>query len=312
MKNHRYIIENLCTFAYCFTVHFLYMKIIVTGSKGQLGNEIAKMIETNSAHRFFFVDIDELDLTNNVAVERFMTTEKPDVVINCAAYTAVDKAETDIEKATAINIGAVETLSQMSLQLGFFLIHISTDYVFDGRQHRPIDEDTPMAPESAYGLTKAGGEAQMRNICPHGAIIRTAWLYSIYGNNFVKTMLKNGAVKAEMKVVFDQIGTPTCTSTLAGFILTNLEKMMAIKGVETYHVTDSGVASWYDFAHEIMKIAGLQCKITPIFSSEYPIVAPRPSYSVLSKQKIRDTFGFIPPHWTEPLRSCVEILKSEK
>ncbi|MDD4848987.1 MAG: dTDP-4-dehydrorhamnose reductase [Bacteroidales bacterium] len=285
------------------------MKIIVTGSKGQLGNEVAHLSKNYPDFQFVYIDIDELDLTDAIAVEQFMTKEQPNVVLNCAAYTAVDKAETDLEKASAVNIGAVENLSLMSAKFGYFLISISTDYVFDGRQFQPIIEDQPMTPESAYGLTKAGGEAQMRNLCPHGAIIRTAWLYSIYGNNFVKTMRKYGAVKEEMKVVCDQIGTPTCTSTLAGFILSYLPQLMEKEGVETYHLTDSGVASWYDFALTIMQLSDLKCHIMPIPSIEYPAAAPRPFYSVLSKQKIRDQFGFIPPHWTEPLKKCIETLK---
>lgn len=284
------------------------MKIIVTGSKGQLGSELLKMSKNCPTYEYVFVDIEQLDLTNYGALDHFITLEQPDVVINCAAYTAVDNAEKDLETASAVNIGVVEKLSLMSLKYGFFLIQISTDYVFDGRQYLPIVETQPMSPESVYGLTKAGGEAQMRNACPHGAIIRTAWLYSIYGNNFVKSMRKLGAMKSEIKVVSDQIGTPTSTSTLAGFILTCLPEMIAKEGVETYHLTDSGVASWYDFAFEIMKMSGLNCKVLPIPSIEYPAIAPRPHYSVLSKQKILKKFGFIPPHWSESLQICINEL----
>ena len=284
------------------------MKILVTGANGQLGCEIKEVAIYNP---FFFkgglhfVDLRDFDITNKSALENAIKEYRPELVMNFAAYTAVDKAETERDIAFAVNSTAVEHLAELSNQHQFFLLHISTDYVFDGKSHLPISEDHPMAPESYYGISKASGEVQMRRICRHGAIIRTSWLFSHYARNILKTVLELAIDKKEIKMVCDQIGTPTYAADLAQFIMCYFEKMMKIKGVETYHFSNSGVASWYDFAYTVVDLTDLACKVVPISTAEYPSAAPRPAYSVLSKQKILKTFKYVPRHWSAALFDCL-------
>lgn len=286
------------------------MKIIVTGADGQLGSEIRQLTERYPSHQFLFTDVAQLDVTRFSGLSSFLENENPDVVINCAAYTQVDKAETEQELASALNIAAVEDLSVLSEALSFYLIHISTDYVFDGKSALPIDEEQEMAPESFYGLSKAAGEAQMRLKCKHGAIVRTSWLYSSFGHNFVKTIIKHGRERGALKVVDDQIGTPTYAFDLAAFLLSHLEKMMAVAGVETYHFSNAGIASWYDFAHAILKGKNIPAALEPVPSSEYPAPAPRPAYSLMSKLKIKERFNYIPRHWEDALDECLAKIDS--
>ena len=281
------------------------MNILVTGSDGQLGMEMQKIASQFPQFRFIFTDVAQLDITDKTALERFITEHRPDVVMNFAAYTAVDKAETEQEIAVAVNAVAVEDLTELSNQHNFFLLHISTDYVLDGKNLLPIDEEQDMAPQSFYGFSKALGEAAMWAHCRRGVILRTSWLYSSFGNNFVKTILKHAAEKEELKVVNDQTGTPTYAADLAYFILSHLEKMLQTAGVETYHFSNSDVATWYDFACAIVELANLPCKIQPISTAEYPTAAPRPAYSVMSKQKIKDEFNCTPRHWKEALVDCL-------
>ena len=286
------------------------MNILVTGANGQLGFEIKKAsLFDGIDDNFRFTDIEHLDITDKPTLEQFIKEFRPDVVMNFAAYTAVDNAETERDAAFIVNTTAVEYLAELSNQYNFFLLHISSDYVFDGKSHLPISEEHPMAPESYYGLTKASGEAQMRKICHHGAIIRTSWLYSSYGNNFVKAILRNAAEKEMLDVVADQIGTPTYTFDLMTFILDCIEDMLKVDGVETYHFSNSGVASWYDFACAIVELKRIPCKIRPITTAEYPTAAPRPAYSVMSKQKIEEKFNCIPRHWRVALKDCLKKLK---
>lgn len=284
------------------------MKIIVTGANGQLGSEIKLLAERYAAHQFIFTDFEELDVASQEALSDFFAKEKPDVVINCAAFTQVDRAEAEQEAAFLLNVTAVEYLAALSVKENFFLIHLSTDYVFDGKTFAPIREDYPMTPESYYGMTKASGEVQMRLKAQRGAIIRTSWLYSAFGHNFVKTMLRLGEEQKRVQIVCDQIGTPTYGGDLAGFILENLEKLSACDGVETYHFSNSGVASWYDFAQAIFEIKELSVAVIPIFTKDYPTAAARPPFSVLDKTKIQERFQSVPRHWRAALEDCLHKL----
>jgi dTDP-4-dehydrorhamnose reductase len=284
-------------------------KILVTGANGPLGFEMKRIVihyNIRFEGEIKFIDIEDLDLTDKLALECFIKEYRPDMVINFAAYTAVDKAETEQEMAFAVNSTAVEYLAELSNQYQFFLLHISTDYVFDGKSHLPITEEHPMAPESYYGISKASGEVQMRNICQHGAIIRTSWLYSHSGHNFVRSILEHAKENDEIKVVNDQIGSPTYAFDLLQFILRYRKRMLKVKGVETYHFSNSGVATWYDFAHAVVELENLPCRVIPISTAEYPTAAPRPAYSVLSKQKINKKFQCIPRHWRAALMDCLK------
>ena len=290
------------------------MKILVTGANGQLGFEMKKAAMSchlEDAH-FLYTDIDtevKLDVTDRSALEAFIKENRPDVVMNFAAYTAVDKSETEREAAFAVNVTAVEYLSELSNQYRFFLINISTDYVFDGKTALPIAEEHPLSPESYYGLTKASGEVQMRKLCHHGAIIRTSWLYSSYGRNFLRAILHHVEAGNNLKVIDDQIGTPTYAADLAQFILLHLKEMTQVEGVETYHFSNSGVASWYDFACAIMELARIPYPVQPISTAEYPTAAPRPAYSVLNKRKIKEKFNYTPRHWEAALKDCLKELE---
>ncbi|MDN5097769.1 dTDP-4-dehydrorhamnose reductase [Aliarcobacter butzleri] len=285
--------------------------ILVTGSKGQLGSEI-KGLSSNYSYNFFFTDRLNIDITNKDNIKDFCQTNNINVIINCAAYTAVDKAESDIENADLVNRKAVKKLAIVSSELNIKLIHISTDYVFDGRNFKPYKEEFQTSPQGVYGKTKLEGELELININPKNSlIIRTSWVYSYYGNNFVKTMLRLGKEKDSLGVVFDQIGTPTYALHLAKIILDIIPQIENEK-VEIVNFSNEGVVSWYDFAKEIMKMAKLCCKINPIESFQYPTPAVRPHFSVLNKAKIKAMFNIEIPYWKDGLDDCLKRLGERK
>ncbi|MBQ7413310.1 MAG: dTDP-4-dehydrorhamnose reductase [Alphaproteobacteria bacterium] len=271
-------------------------KVLITGSRGQLGTELSKLLPDA-----VLTDVEELDITDLTAVRQFVKENNVDTIINCAAYTAVDKAEDDIETAEKINVLGPENLAKT----GCKIVHISTDYVFDGLGHKPYTPADETKPISVYGKTKRAGELAVLNNATEAVIIRTAWLYSPYGNNFVKTMRRLGAEKESINVVVDQIGTPTYAGDLAEAIVAILPQISEkTKGI--YHFTNEGVCSWYDFATEIMKQSGLKCQVNPIPSSAYPTKANRPFYSVLDKSKIKDVFNINIQHWQKGLEKCLK------
>ena len=284
------------------------MNILITGCNGQLGNEIQKLEKVNPQHTFFNTDVAELDITNQLAIDQFIQENKIDGIINCAAYTAVDKAESNKLLCTALNAEAPAYLAMSIEKRGGWLVQVSTDYVFDGTKHTPyVETDTP-CPDSVYGSTKLAGEIAVQKLCKKTMIIRTAWLYSTFGNNFVKTMIRLGKEKSELGVIFDQIGTPTYARDLAVAIMTAVNKGI-VPG--TYHFSNEGVISWYDFTKAIHRIAGINgCHVKPLHTAEYPTPANRPHYSVLDKTKIKDTYGIEVPYWEESLQECITELTS--
>lgn len=286
------------------------MRILVTGSKGQLGSEIARLAKSNSTDQFTFVDIDEMDLGNKNAIEKYFEDKQFDTIINCAAYTAVDKAEEDSVLAYKINAEAAGTIATICQRKSIRLIHISTDYVFDGEGNRPIAEDAKPNPLSVYGKSKLEGEQAVLRILDNAYVIRTAWVYSTFGKNFVKTIAKLAREREVLNVVDDQIGSPTYARDLAVAILTIITK---INGGETdvpgiYHYTNEGVISWYDFAWFIIKHYNLPCRVNAIPSEMYPTPAVRPKFSVLDKRKLKKTFKIEIPHWHESLVTCLAAL----
>ena len=285
--------------------------ILVTGSNGQLGSEI-KELSKNYSYNFFFTDRNNIDITSKDNIKAFCQTNNINVIINCAAYTAVDKAESDVENADLINRKAVKKLALVSEELNIKLIHISTDYVFDGKNFKPYCEEFQTNPQGVYGKTKLDGENEMRDINPKNSIIiRTSWVYSSFGNNFVKTMLRLGKEKKELGVIFDQVGTPTYARDLALTILDIIPQINNDK-VEIYNYSNEGVLSWYDFAKEIMKMAKLNCKINPIETFEYPTPAKRPHYSLLNKSKMKSAFNIEIPYWKDSLDECLKIMGERK
>ena len=281
--------------------------ILVTGSNGQLGSEIRELASKYS-YNFFFTDRNNIDITSKDSIKEFCQTNSINVIINCAAYTAVDKAQSDIENADLVNRKAVKKLSIVAKELNIKLIHISTDYVFDGKNFKPYVEEFQTNPQSVYGKTKLDGENEMRDINPKNSIIiRTSWIYSYYGNNFVKTMLRLGKEKEELGVIFDQVGTPTYAKDLAKIIL-DIVPQIDNQKVEIYNYSNEGVLSWYDFAKEIMKMAKLNCKINPIETYQYPTPAKRPHFSLLNKNKIKSTFNIEIPYWKDGLDDCLRRL----
>ncbi len=286
------------------------MKFLVTGANGQLGNELRTLSESPkySEHTYYFTDVADLDICDEKALFDFFSTHEVDVVINCAAYTAVDKAEEDAALCEKINAMAPQVLAQAAQAHGARVLHVSTDYVFDGTNCRPYLESDPTAPVSVYGRTKLAGEEAVMNFCPLSAVVRTAWLYSTHGNNFVKTMIRLGRERDALNIVADQVGTPTYAADLAEALL-----VMSIKGIEpgVYHYTNEGVASWYDFTVAIHRLAGVEgCKLGPICTEDYPTAAARPAYSLLSKAKIKATYGIEIPHWEESLQKCIQLLEN--
>jgi dTDP-4-dehydrorhamnose reductase len=278
--------------------------VLVTGGNGQLGSEI-KDLASHSTDTFFFTNSTILDITEHKKVASFCLENKINIIINCAAYTAVDKAETEKELAEAINYQGVKNLAKIAKENSIKLIHISTDYVFDGKNKKPYNEDDITHPIGIYGKTKLAGEhAIIECNLKNSIIIRTSWLYSFYGNNFVRTMAKLGAQKKELNVIFDQIGTPTYAKDLAQAILTILPKIQN-DSLEIYHYSNDGVCSWFDFATEIMQKLKLDCVIKPIETKDYPTLVTRPEYSVLNKDKIQKKFGIKIPNWKESLNECL-------
>lgn len=279
------------------------MNILITGCNGQLGNEMQVLQKDYPEHHWFNTDVNELDITDSDAINRFVEEHEIDGIVNCAAYTAVDKAESNKRLATALNAEAPTYLAVAMAKRDGWMVQISTDYVFDGTQHTPyVETDTP-CPNSVYGATKLAGEVAVAKTCPKHVIIRTAWLYSTFGNNFVKTMLRLGQEKQQLGVIFDQIGTPTYAHDLALAIMTIINKGI-VPGI--YHFSNEGVTSWYDFTKAIHRIAGITtCHVKPLHTAEYPTPAQRPAYSVLDKTKIKETFGIEIPHWEESLTKCM-------
>ena len=286
------------------------MRILITGCNGQLGNEMQLLEKTNPQHTYFNTDVDELDITDQQAVETVVSENDIEGIVNCAAYTAVDKAEDNQELCRLLNTVAPGYLAAAVGKRGGWIIQVSTDYVFDGTKHTPYVETDPVCPNSVYGSTKLDGEESVMKACQNSMIIRTAWLYSTFGNNFVKTMIRLGQEKPELGVIFDQIGTPTYARDLAVAIFAAINQ-----GVEPgiYHFSNEGVISWYDFTKAIHRIAGIKgCHVRPLHTEEYPTPANRPHYSVLDKTKIKQTYGIEVPYWEESLEECIEQLCNKK
>ena len=282
------------------------MNILVTGCNGQLGNEIQLLEKGNGKHVFFNTDVNELDITDENTINAFVDANNIEGIINCAAYTAVDKAESNEALCHTLNATAPGYLAAAMGKRGGWMVQVSTDYVFDGTKHTPYSETDPTCPDSVYGRTKLEGEQLVRQHCERAMIVRTAWLYSIFGNNFVKTMIRLGKEKTELGVIFDQIGTPTYARDLAVAIMTAVEKGI-IPGI--YHFSNEGVTSWYDFTKAIHRIAGISgCHVRPIHTEEYPTPARRPHYSVLDKTKIKATYNIEVPYWEESLAECISKL----
>lgn len=288
------------------------MNILVTGCNGQLGSHLRQMA-SGSAHNYHFTDVEELDVTRRDAVMNYVLTQGIQLVINCAGYTNVDRAEEDEAAAELVNHIAVRHLADAMKVSGGTLIHISTDYVFGGDAHnRPCTEEAPLNPTGAYARTKLHGEQAIAEVGCRYLIVRTAWLYSEYGHNFVKTMLRLLAERERVQVVFDQVGTPTYAGDLARLLLDIVEREQYLGNDGIYHFSNEGVCSWYDFAVEIARQTGLtQCRIVPCHSDEFPSRVVRPPFSVLDKSKVKATFGCDIPHWTDGLRRMLEALKTE-
>tara|TARA_B100000767_G_C19766755_1_gene537930 strand:- start:2589 stop:3452 length:864 start_codon:yes stop_codon:yes gene_type:complete len=279
--------------------------ILVTGGNGQLGSELKEIAPNYQDYNFLFTDVKDLDITNHTTVAAFIESNNITVIINCAAYTAVDKAESEPELSDAINYLAVANFAQIAKDKNIKLIHISTDYVFDGTNHKPYVETDIPNPQSVYGQTKLDGEQAMQQINPaNSVILRTSWVYSKFGNNFVKTMLRLADSRDEISVVADQIGTPTNAADLAEAILTILPKI-SNETIEVFHYSNEGVCSWYDFAKAIFEIEGLPIKVNPIESSQYPTPAKRPFFSVLNKNKIKKKYKMEVPFWRDALKECL-------
>ncbi len=287
------------------------MNILVTGANGQLGNEI-RIVSAGSADRYIFTDVAELDITDAAAVERTVGENDIGVILNCAAYTNVDKAEEDRERAERLNATAVEYLAAAMKRRNGWLVHISTDYVFGGEPYNtPCKEDQQGTPTGVYGETKLHGEQAIARIGCHHLILRTAWLYSEFGKNFVKTMLELTAARPQLNVVFDQTGTPTYARDLAEAIFDIVENRKYEGNDGIYHYSNEGVCSWYDFTKAIAELAGhTACDIRPCHSDEFPSKVKRPAYSVLDKTKIKTTFGLRIPYWTDSLKTCLKNLKT--
>ena len=282
------------------------MNILITGCNGQLGNEMQLLEASHPQHTYFNTDVAELDITNQDAIEAFVNENQIDGIVNCAAYTAVDKAEENEELCTKLNAEAPAYLAAAIGKRRGWMIQISTDYVFDGTQHTPYTEEADTCPNSVNGKTKLVGELNVQKFCAQSMIIRTAWLYSTFGNNFVKTMIRLGKEKPELGVIFDQIGTPTYARDLAVAIFAAIEQGI-VPGV--YHFSNEGVISWYDFTKAIHRIAGITtCHVRPLHTSEYPTPAKRPHYSVLDKTKIKQTYNIEVPYWEESLADCIAKL----
>ncbi len=290
--------------------------ILVTGANGQVGCELQYLSKQYPSFTFLFTDVQELDITNQQAVLDFFQQHPIEYCINCAAYTAVDKAESDFDKAFLINVTGTKNLALACEKHQAQLVQISTDYVYHSAQNRPYKETDPTHPQSVYASTKLESDQEAQKICPDSMILRTSWVYSSYGHNFVKTMLRLGKEKETLNIIYDQIGTPTYAFDLAKAILTILEKVQTkeysqetLSGI--FHYSNEGVASWYDFAHAIFDIRDLKCKVNPIETKDYPTPALRPPFSLLDKEKIKRTFDIEIPHWRDSLRRCLQRIAEE-
>ena len=285
--------------------------ILITGAKGQLGSELKEVSKNFYGYDFIFTDIDSFDITSLEKISEFIKKSKPDWIINCAAYTLVDKAEVEPDQALLINGTAVKNITEAIRGSECRFIHVSSDYVYDGSSNVPYNENITANPLSAYGRSKLAGEkyALLHN---GSMIIRTAWLYSSFGNNFVKTILRNAAEKESLKVVFDQTGTPTYAADLAGAIMNIISGVIRNQiamNSGIYNYSNEGVCSWYDFAREIIKESGLTCRVLPVLTKDYPQAAKRPVYSVLDKSKIKENYGLSITHWRDSLIKCLKLLK---
>ncbi len=287
------------------------MNILVTGANGQLGNEM-QLVSQRSDDHYLFTDVAEgytkLDITNLEEIRRMVKENRIEVIVNCAAYTNVDKAETDYDVANLLNNTAAGNLAEAMKEVNGTLIHVSTDYVFQGDRNTPCKEDWETSPLGVYGKTKLAGEKSIEATGCHAIIIRTAWLYSPFGKNFVKTMQNLTATKETLKVVFDQVGTPTYAGDLAAAIFHIIETRQLEK-TGIYHFSNEGVCSWYDFAKCICELSGNTCDIQPCYSEEFPSPVKRPHFSVLDKSKIKSTFGVKVPYWTDSLKVCINELR---
>lgn len=285
------------------------MKVLVTGANGQLGCALRRLLDREIPGEAIYTDKQELDLTDAAAVENFIRDNEVTHIVNCAAYTAVDRAEEEKRECALINTDAVKNLAAAADLLGAKIIHISTDYVFDGTNHRPYRESDKVNPISQYGTTKRKGETALLALAPESIIIRTAWLYSDTGHNFVKTILSLAEKQNEIRVVCDQIGTPTYARDLAEAVLAVLKSHQWVAGI--YHFTDEGAASWYDFAKAILRIAGKKTRVVPIPTEDYPTLAQRPAYSILDRSRIKATYGVEIPHWEDALTDCVKLILNQ-
>ena len=289
------------------------MRVLITGSNGQLGSEIKELENNDKKVDLIFKDLPELDICNFKALQAFILDNNINAVINCAAYTAVDKAEEESIIATKVNYEGVLNIVNALQTVKGKLIHISTDYVFDGNNFLPYKELDPVSPIGVYGETKRAGELSVINSDIDSIVIRTSWLYSSYGNNFVKTMLRLGKEKENLGVIFDQVGTPTYARDLAKTcleILTGVNSVKISKNGNLYHYSNEGVASWYDFAISIMELGGENCNVKPIQTKDYPTLAKRPNFSVLNKSKIKTDFKIEIPYWRDSLKDCIEKIKN--
>jgi len=288
-------------------------QILVTGSTGQLGKELYRLVETSKySDKFYFTNRDSLDISSHSRVVSFCKEHNIDTIVNCAAYTAVDKAQDDEVNANNINHLAVRNLAKVAKEQKIQLIHISTDYVFDGTNYKPYTEDDIVSPKSVYGQTKLDGENAIIEINPKNSlIIRTSWVYSSFGVNFVKTMLRLGTERDSLGVIFDQVGTPTYAKDLAKSILhiISVTSTTHSKEVEIYNYSNEGACSWYDFAKSIFDISDISCEVNPITTNQYPTAAKRPHYSILNKNKIKEYYNLKIPYWKDSLKSCIEELK---
>jgi len=282
------------------------MNILITGCNGQLGNEMQLLESQYPQYQWYNTDVQELDISNQQAIEQFVAAHEIDGIVNCAGYTAVDKAEENEELCAMLNQHAPAYLAAAVEKRGGWMVHISTDYVFDGTHHTPYVETDEPCPNSVYGRTKLAGEQEVMQHCKRSVIIRTAWLYSTFGNNFLKTMIRLGKERPELGVIFDQIGTPTYAGDLTKVIMAVVEKGI-MPGI--YHFSNEGVISWYDFTKAIHRLAGITtCHVRPLHTAEYPTPANRPHYSVLDKTKIKTVYGIEIPYWEESLKDCIKKL----
>lgn len=287
--------------------------ILVTGAKGQLGQCFQHLAGEYPQWNFQFVDIDELDITNRAAVFNFFKKNTPQWCINCAAYAAVDKAENDAALARRVNVNGARNLAEACAQHQAMLIHFSTDYVYHTKQNAPYRESDSASPKGVYARTKLAGDQAVLKANPEAMIFRTSWLFAPYGHNFVRTILHFGAEQQALNVVYDQLGSPTYAPDLAAMVLQLVQKVegkkldrSALAGI--WHYSNEGVCSWYDFAKAVIDIKGLQCKINPIETKDYPLPAPRPPFSVLNKAKLKTAFGVEIPHWRDSLARCLAML----